>query len=145
GLGIFIWTPTAMKFARSQSFWPLLMTGFGLGALVSVVLGFRNGEIEPMIRGDSTHYCRDTQPMRFWASVAWNGFMGCLFILLAFKMATPAESQPVSDDANRCFDIHTASPQEELAACNKLLLNRGELSASALAPLYVGRSFAYDR
>ena len=145
GLAVFIFTPYAAEFAHSATFWPLLMAGFGLWALTTVALGFANGQIEPMIRGNYNHYQRDSQPKRFWASMAWNASLGCLCILLAFELATPAVSQPATDDVNRCFDIHNVSPQDELAACNKLLVNRDGVKAAGVASVYLVRSFAYDR
>src|SRR5438045_3923133 len=38
-----------------------------------------------------------------------------------WELQDPQLSLQVRDDANHCFDIHNVSPQEELAACNKLL------------------------
>lgn len=142
GLLFIAYTRAGQRLAKVPSFWSILMIGCGAWALITVARAFANGQIEPFARGFYNTYERETQPKRFWASVAWNTIFGCFCIWLAFEMVTPAQSQSTSEDVNRCFDTHVIAPQDELAACNRLLANRNAQSA---VPLYVGRSFAYTR
>ena len=87
GGGAFIaFTPAGKKLANTPIFWPLVMIGVGGWSLFSVVHGFTKGQIEPFARGFYYTYQRETQPKRFWTSMAWNGFFGCLCLWVAFTM-----------------------------------------------------------
>jgi hypothetical protein len=89
GLAVYIFTRAAEAFARSPSFWPILISGFGGFASFTVIRGLVKGEIEPIERGGSLGpYARDGQPIRYWLTIAWNlalsGFM--IWVGLTWKL-----------------------------------------------------------
>lgn len=74
-VGVFIFTPYAEQFAKSDFFVPSLLGSFGSAALVMAVRGFQTGQAEPLVRG-ARMYVRDEQPIRYWLSLGWNAIMG---------------------------------------------------------------------
>jgi tetratricopeptide (TPR) repeat protein len=141
-LAVFIFTPTAEQFARSPEFLPIMLAAFGAWALYTVPVGFKSGQIEPLIRGTHTAYERETQPRRFWASLVWNAILGCLFIWLSVESYEQESTQAVQD---WCYDEQAnRSPQEVLSACNKLISNADNSSAD-LGDSLVARGIAYHR
>jgi len=137
-LGIFIFTPAAAQFAHSPAFMPILMAAIGSWAIYTVPRGLTAGKIEPIVRGLSKEYERATQPKRYWASVTWNAVLGCSCLWLAYATI----DQGVED---QCYDRQVSrTPEEELAACNKLIQERG-VSGKDYAGLVAARGFAYHR
>ena len=140
GLAVFIFTPAAVSFARSPILLPALLLGGGAWALFTVLQGFKRGEIEPIVRGFSGLYHRDSQPKRFWASVMWNALLGCILLWIAFKTTEEAEERTLR---NRCYNEQSVfSPQEVLSACNELI-SKWEGSPGRLADYIGGRGIAY--
>lgn len=76
GIGIFVFTPQAEAFARSDWFIPTIFGAVGTFALGTLLPGWREGEIEPLIRGVSQTYSKHEHPKRYWASMAWNAALG---------------------------------------------------------------------
>jgi tetratricopeptide (TPR) repeat protein len=137
-LAVFIFTPAAEQFADSPTFVPILMIAGGAWALSTVGWGLATGRIQPIAKGFWETYQRETQPKRFWASLAWNAIFGCMCLWLAFKV----NEQP-SDD--KCYDTRNAySAQEEIAACNRSIGN-GRKSDNDLADLTEARGSIYYR
>lgn len=141
-LAIFIFTPAAAQLARSPSFMPLLMGVTGAFALSSVPRGMAAGQVQPIVRGISSTFERETQPRRFWASICWNAIFGCLCIWLAYVTLADAQDKPLKA---ACYDWQTTrTPQEELSACNALLKERDERS-NDYAEIMSARGYAYHR
>jgi tetratricopeptide (TPR) repeat protein len=138
GLAIFIFTPAAEQFARSPSFFPVLVGGCGAWALFTVARGLASGQIQPFIRGNYDTYERGAQPKRFWASLSWNLFFGILCLWIAWSMTV----RTVQD---RCFDYgKDYSPPDRISDCSRLISkpdNAGDNLADALA----SRGSAYYR
>lgn len=105
-IALFIFTPMAERFANSASFWPLLISGFGLWALSTVWRGFFSGKIQPAVRGMDATYERDTQPWRFWASMAWNACAGFFCLIIAVG----AFEQDAMQAQDRCLSGHEDYP-----------------------------------
>lgn len=135
----FIFTSTAENFARSPSFFPLLIAAGGLWSLWTVYRGIVCGQIEPLVRGFSRIYERTEQPKRFWVSVAWNGFLGCLFLWLAFVTAGEAPDRAMRGKCSN-YEDHF-SPSEAVAACNQLLA--GDARASDRSDFLLSRGNAH--
>lgn len=118
-LSIFIFTRTAAAFAQSPTFWPLLIAGIGAWALVSVLKGFRTGQIMPFVRGVNRTYERQAQPRRFWASMSWNGLLGSLLLGGGGFGIAELPKQALRD---QCYDEKNShSAQQQLAGCNRLI------------------------
>lgn len=111
-LAIFIWTPAAERFAQSPAFLPLLLAALGVYALNTVWRGIMGGRIEPMTQGRSWEFSRAEQPKRFWASIAWNAFIGGACLLLPMFVF-------IDQDRDTCFRANS-KPQARAAlpACN---------------------------
>jgi hypothetical protein len=58
-VGMFIFTPAAESFARSDAFVPSLLGAIGTYALGTTIHGWRNGRIEPLLRGLSRTFDRE--------------------------------------------------------------------------------------
>lgn len=141
-LAVFIFTPAAARLARSPDFPSILIGAVGLWAVSTVPKGIASGRIQPMVRGVSSTFERETQPKRFWASVSWNAILGCLFIWAAFAMPRNDAEEALKA---RCYDRKTTrTPQEELSACNELLRKRDEKSKD-YADIVSARAYAYNR
>lgn len=139
-LALFIFTPAAARFAKAPSFVPLLLSAIGIFAIGSVVRGFTSGRVEPMIRGVTREYEREHQPRRYWASMAWNGAMGCLMLGMAYPSYKTALAKPLED---RCFgDSKAASSSQKIAACDELLKTDAR-SANRRAGLLAERGNGY--
>lgn len=141
-LSIFIFTPTAEKFAHSSSFIPSLLGLFGIVILYFLSRSFISGELTPLVRGSFGPYRRDSHPKRFWASASWNGALGIMCLggsIMMFKDA------PIAALKARCHDYENAhSPKAELEACNQLI--RDYYAADAVpADLIAARGNAYLR
>ena len=141
-LAVFIFTPTAGQFARSPSFLPILMVGLGGWALYTVPRGLATGQVEPFVRGFNDTFTRDSQPRRYWASLTWNGLLGCLCIGLAYPMYSDMRGQQA--EARCYYHDKGISPQDRVAACNALI-GRREGSADERADALAGRASAYFR
>lgn len=84
GLAVYIFTPAAEKFARSPSFWPLVLGGLGAYALFTVVQDLVDGDVEPMVKGGSLGpYPRQAHSVRYWLSIAWNAMCAILMLWMA--------------------------------------------------------------
>lgn len=140
GIAFVALTPAGKRLGMQPSFWPILLIGCGGWSLFTVARGFSKGEIEPFARGFYKTYERDTQPKRFWASMAWNGIFGCLCLWLALMTNGQASAEAAE---RQCYDQRNAfSARQELAACNKLISksDKGDL------PYLLGaRAAAYQR
>ena len=86
GLAVYIFTPPAEEFARSPSFWPLVVGGVGAYALFTVIQDLMDGDIKPMMKGEPLGpYAREGHPIRYWLSVAWNMMWAGLLLWMAFN------------------------------------------------------------
>ncbi len=118
-LATFIATPAAERFAKSPSFWPILMIALGLWVLSTVVQGYVSGAIEPMTRGGSWTFYRNAQPKRFWASMVWNALLGSLSLFIAYQQSIDGPKQAIRD---QCYNgADQFKPSQALAACNTLI------------------------
>jgi len=139
---IFIFTPAAAHFAQAPIFWPIVLLAFGVWTLSTVIRGFVCGVIQPISRGYSPTFNRDSQPKRYWASMGWNGLLGCLVLGGAVMGMIQSPAQALED---RCYDDKTShSPQEELSACNQLISNRSK-SGDDMSGYINARGNAYYR
>ena len=88
GLALYIFTPAAEEFARSPTFWPILMTAATafFGNLFARDLA--RGHVEPLIKGNFGPYNRREHRNRYWASIAWNSSFIAIMIWMAFNMWT---------------------------------------------------------
>lgn len=141
GLAVFILTDAARQLARAPVFWPALSATFGAWALTTVIDGLKTGHIEPLVRGLESIYERKGQPKRFWAALAWNAVLGCLFIWLAFETYNQAQLEALRDRC-RGFDASYA-PKEGVAACSELLAQRGPKHDQIAAEAYLYRGLIY--
>lgn len=126
GAAVLIFSPQAEQFAKSDWFAPTLFGAIGSYAVGTVIPGWRNREIEPLLQGVSNTFRHDEQPKRYWASLLWNATLGIALI---------GASVGVSRDilTPDCDDPDTADPavlNEALSTCNTLIegtgLDRGE-------------------
>jgi tetratricopeptide (TPR) repeat protein len=117
GVAFITLTPAGKQLAATPAFWPLVMIGMGGWSAFTVARGFSKGQIEPFARGFYNTYERETQPKRFWASMAWNSAFACLCIWVAFTMTQQTNLQSLQD---RCeTDKRIYSPRDALAACSE--------------------------
>lgn len=141
GFAFVAFTPAGKQLAKRPSFWPVLMIGFGCWSLFTVAEGFLRGRIEPLARGFYNTYERETQPKRFWASIAWNTTLGCLSLWLAFAISRDATTQPLRD---RCYnDGREYQPQDVISACSQLLTGKAPLGGWSRAHVFLNRGIAY--
>lgn len=141
-LAIFIFTPAAEQFARSPSFMPLLMGALSTWALSTVPMGLVAGRVQPIVRGVSSTFERDTQPKRFWVSIGWNALFGALCLWLAYVTLRDAPEDALKE---RCYDPKEAhTPRESISACNQLLQNRDEKSRD-YGDIISARGYGYHR
>jgi len=137
-LSIFIFTPAAEQFARSPSFFPILMGSIGAWALFTVSVGVMTGQVQPFGNGFNKTYQREAHPKRFWASLVWNAFFSCLCLWLAYQLNDDASKKPLQD---KCYDEDGVyPPQEQLTACNKLI---GGPGSSNDADAYLDRGLVF--
>lgn len=141
-LAVFICTPAAADFAKSPTFWPVLMVAMGAWSLSTVFKSLMVGNIEPIVRGVSNTYQRGTEPKRFWASLTWNSFLGVMCLWLGFQIFVDAPTKALED---RCYDRkNSLKPQDELVSCNTLLGDRKEYGGN-LASIVAARGVAYHK
>jgi tetratricopeptide (TPR) repeat protein len=112
---IFIFTPFAERIARKPQLLPIMIAGFGAWALFTVARGFSTGQIEPLTKGTWRTYDRSAQPKRFWASMAWNAFVGAGMIAVVLL----ANRQNVVE--SKCDYQRELPLEEKLSACNELI------------------------
>lgn len=137
-VGIFIFTPLAAQFARSDFFLPSLLGACGSYALGTVVSGWRNGRVEPLVRGSSKKYERDVQPVGYWASLGLNAALGCVLFAGSFGA--------IRDNINpRCEDpANEAGRAAALEICTTMLAEQG-LDQERRAELLGDRGLIYHR
>jgi tetratricopeptide (TPR) repeat protein len=142
--GAFIaFTAAGKRLAQTPGFWSVVIVACGGWSLFTVAQGFAKGQIEPFARGFYNTYQRDTQPKRFWASMAWNAIFGCLCLWMAYQMNGQMAARALE---GQCFDQRSAHvPSDDLAACNKLIEKRPSSSPYTVANLLVARGIAYRR
>jgi hypothetical protein len=138
------YTAAGKRVAQQPLFWPALMAAFALWALFSVVQGMRQGRVTPFVRGSWDSYDRQTQPKRYWASMAWNTFIGCVCIWGGFQLNDQAREANALD---RCYnDNGTYTSEDVTAACNQVF----ESSSAALrarpddATAHFNRGYVYE-
>lgn len=118
-LAVFIFTPTAERFAASPRFWPILLAVFGAWALFMVLQGFVTGRIEPLVRGLYDTYERETHTFRYWASMVWNAALASLMLWTAYQTNQDASAQVA---ANKCaYEADNLILQQKLSACAELI------------------------
>jgi hypothetical protein len=138
-LAVVISTPAAGQLIRSASVATVLFLSFALWAFVTVVRGFTAGHIQPFTRGYSETYDRQSQPKRFWASMAWNSLFGCICLAFVVGTADPFEKRSIED---RCYQEDGGDdPQQAFEACNQLVKQQPKNSR---AYLYRGLLFLND-
>jgi tetratricopeptide (TPR) repeat protein len=144
GIAFIAYTAAGKRLAHEPLFWPALMVALGGWVLFTVAKGFTKGEIEPFARGFYNAFERETQPKRFWASMAWNTILGCMCLWGAFQMTAHPGTEDIQD---RCYNEQgTYSSGDVTSACNQLL----EDSSAAInarpddATAYFNRGYAYE-
>lgn len=138
GAAIFIFTPTAKAFAQSDAFVPAVLGVLGSGALGTVIAGWRTRRIEPLIRGISHAFQRDTQPFAYWASFAWNAMLGCAFLAGSIYVAGD-NLKPRCDDGP-----DPATWAKTLRTCDAML-GAGALDNQRRASLLAARGRIHHR
>jgi len=134
-------TPIGKRLVQTPSFWSIAMVGLGAWTLFSVWRGLTKGRIEPFVRGVSSTYERETQPKRFWASVAWNSILGCFLLWVGSQMNGWDAAQPIRD---RCYNqSSTYSPRDVISACDELIAGKVPLDGWTRADVLVDRGLAY--
>lgn len=135
-------TTPGKQLAKQPSFWSLVMIGGGGWSLFTVARGFSKGQVEPFARGFYNTYDRETQPKRFWASMAWNAVFGGFCLWVAFAITRDASAQAVQD---RCYNQHSElSDRESFDACTKLIEGRAGLTYLSMGDAYVYRAIANE-
>jgi hypothetical protein len=141
GFSIFIFTPEAVRVAASPRLFPAIILGVGGWSLFTVARGFYAGKVEPLVRGHLGTFDRDTQPNRYWASMAWNAAMGCLFIWMAIFASADTERETLT---GQCEDkTGQLSSDTRIAACSSLLGKLGDEDRDQLAWVIATRGSAY--
>ena len=128
---IFMFLPQAEHFAQSPEFLPTILAAMGTAFLLYVCYGLLEGRMQPLVRGFSKSYQRESEPKRFWLSFAWNALVGVVGIGTAFAALGDHDQRGCY---NR-FDDHT--PTEQVEVCTTLLaegdipdMERGDILAS---------------
>lgn len=141
GLVFIGFTSEGKQLAKQPSFVPIVMIAVGSWSLITATSGFLKGQIQPFARGFYNTYQRDTQPKRFWTSLAWNAIFGCFCLWVAFAASRDAIAQPLQD---RCYNEgRKYQPQNALSACNQLLDGKASLGGWSRADIFVDRGIAY--
>jgi Flp pilus assembly protein TadD len=137
------YTAAGHRLAQAPAFWPAVMAAIGAWALFSVAQGFRKGKVMPFVRGFADSYDRETQPKRFWASMAWNCAVG-LGLLWAGLVGSggfaPAGVQEHCSNEQKQF-----TPQESIDACTQLIDGGARLTYLTKDDAYVYRAIANER
>lgn len=140
GFAFIAYTPAGKQLAKQPSFLPILMTGFGCWSLFTVAQGFLKGRIESFARGFNT-YEWETQPKRFWASMAWNAIVGGFCLWIAFMTNRDTATQPLRD---RCYNEESKhEPRDVISACSELLTGKASLGGWSRADVFLDRGIAY--
>ncbi len=137
-IGGFAFTEWAENLARSEWLAPAFLGAIGSYALGTVVPGWRNGEIEPLIRGSFKSYSRGEQPKRYWASLIWNGAIGLAFTAGSFGTLY-GNSKPACDDNGNEKELF-----EAVATCNAMLADH-DLDVEKRAELLGDRGRVHHR
>lgn len=112
-------TPAGKELATQPRFWPLIVLVCAAWALITVARGFTKGRIEPFARGFYTTYERDSQPKRYWASMAWNTMLGCGMVALAYQVNNDATVRILTD---KCEQAEGLTPAlQQIKACDDWL------------------------
>ena len=82
-----------------------------------VVRGFASGRSELLMRGFYDTYEREAHPKRYWASMTWNGVLGCLFLWLAYQTNEDASAQLLSSRCIHANDVDFL--HQQLSACDE--------------------------
>lgn len=134
-IALFVFTPLAGELASSRWFGPVVLGGFSSFALGTLVPGWRDGEVEPLVRGIHKTYSRDDQPKRYWASMAWNAALGIGFLGLSLGIAYDI-GRPDCDDSGDLV--------EALASCD-LILAEGGLETAEIGEVLAVRGRIHHR
>ncbi len=137
-IGGFAFTEWAENLARSEWLAPAFLGAIGSYALGTVVPGWRNGEIEPLIRGSFKSYSRGEQAKRYWASLIWNGAIGLAFTAGSFGTLY-GNSKPACDDNGNEKELF-----EAVATCNAMLADH-DLGVEKRAELLGDRGRVHHR
>ncbi|MCA0889015.1 tetratricopeptide repeat protein [Qipengyuania flava] len=137
-IGGFAFTEWAENLARSEWLAPAFLGAIGSYALGTVVPGWRNGEIEPLIRGSFKSYSRGEQAKRYWASLIWNGAIGLAFTAGSFGTLY-GNSKPACDDNGNEKELF-----EAVATCNAMLADH-DLDVEKRAELLGDRGRVHHR
>ena len=138
GIGVFIFTPLAEDFAKSDYFAPTLFGAMGSYAFGTAVSGWRSGEIEPLVRGVAQAYRKAEHPKRYWASLIWNGILGAALFTASLGVIYDNEYPDCNDFGERNELI------EALESCNSMLAE-DSLSPERRAKLLAGRGRVHHR
>lgn len=112
-------TAAGKELARQPSFWSVLMVGVASWCAFTVARGFGTGQIEPLMRGFYNSYDRQTQPKRFWLSMAWNTLFACLCIWIAIGSYRQGVAERLENQCYERVGVHSA--REVLSACSALV------------------------
>lgn len=140
GFAFVAYTAAGHRFAQAPMFWPAVVAAIGAWALFSVAQGFRKGKVMPFIRGFADSYGRETQPKRFWASMAWNCALGVGLLWFALIGSGPPARNAVEE---HCSNQQNEFPaNESLDACTQLIDGRARLTYLSKDEAYVYRGLA---
>jgi tetratricopeptide (TPR) repeat protein len=139
---VFIFTPEAEQFARSDIFLPLLLAAFGAFGFYTVAMGWVRGQVEPLIKGVNSSFERFSQPKRYWASLCWNAIVGGFCIWIAGFSYREARDGPLIE---QCYnESQKFSSQQALAACTQLIGDR-DASPEHISDYVHARGLVYSR
>ena len=146
-LAIFIFTPAAADFARSPSFWPIVMAMFGVWGAYMTIKGLITGSVQPMIRGSFGPYRRGWQPGRYWLSMLWNAALTSFLAWAVFTGAFDRNGHRAPQEReDRCFNYGgTVSAEDSIATCSQMIAHPDKSSNLELVDLLTARGYAYNR
>ncbi|TIX49703.1 tetratricopeptide repeat protein [Alteraurantiacibacter aquimixticola] len=131
-LAVFIFTPHASEFAQSDFFVPALLGLVGSAAVGRALADWRSGTTEPLIRGVSATYNKASQPLKYWASLAWNASVGIAFLATSLFVFDDHTRQRCDDD------VGEQALSEMLETCS-LMLAENNLDQDGRAELLAAR------
>jgi Tfp pilus assembly protein PilF len=129
GVGIFVFTPQAEEFAKSQWFVPSLLGAFGCYFVSTLIPGWRNRAIQPLVRGVSD-----------WALLAWNGVFGAAMLFTSIIISRDNLNSP-------CVDPDTADEttlRQALATCDAMAA-KADLGGQERQDIFAARGRIFDR
>lgn len=136
-------TSVGRQLANDPRTWSILLIGCAGWALFTVIQGCTKGEIEPFVRGFSITYQRESEPKRFWASIAWNATFAGFCIWIAFGMVRDAAIQAIQD---HCYNQHDQfAAHDSFEACSRLIDGRTKLTSLSMGDAYVYRAIADEK